>query len=113
MVRAGKSLGLAMTDLRAAFHINGERGVDGEDLIRIIGDPSPREDMVRIAMGTADIRYRAEFVGWSADITIKYNARNISDEQLAALLMQAGFGTGVGEWRPEKDGSFGMWELAA
>lgn len=113
MVRAGKSLGFAMTDLRAAFHINGERGVGGEDLIRIHGEPTPREDMVRVGMGTADIRYRAEFVDWSANITVKFNARNISEEQLAGLLMQAGFGTGLGEWRVEKDGSFGTWELAS
>jgi len=112
MVRAGKSLGLVMTDLRAAFHINGERGVDGEDLIRILGEPSMREDMVRIGQGTSDIRYRAEFVEWSAVIPVRFNARNISEEQLASLLVQAGFGTGIGEWRPEKDGSFGMWEIA-
>jgi hypothetical protein len=40
--------------LRGAFHIDGE-------LVRIKGELTPREDMVRIAMGTADIRYRGEF----------------------------------------------------
>lgn len=105
MVRAGTYLDLKMTFLRGAFHVPGE-------LIHIEGEPQPREDMVRVGMGTADIRYRGEFMPWAVELPIKYNARVISDEQLANLLVTAGFSVGVGEWRPEKDGSYGMWELA-
>lgn len=105
MVRAGTYLDLKMTFLRGAFHIPGE-------LARIEGEPQPREDMVRVGMGTADIRYRGEFDPWATELTIKFNARVISHEQLANLLVTAGFSVGVGEWRPEKDGSYGMWELA-
>ena len=39
--------------------------------VAIIGpDPIMREDMVRVGMGTADIRYRAEFRDWSALLRI-------------------------------------------
>lgn len=105
MVRAGTYLDLRMTFLRGAFHIPGE-------FTQIIGDPHPREDMVRLQGNTADIRYRGEFDPWAADLNVKFNARVISEEQLANLLVTAGFSVGVGEWRPEKDGSNGMWELA-
>lgn len=104
-VRAGTYADLKMTFLRGAFHIPGE-------MVKIEGEPTPREDMVRIGMGTADIRYRAEFKQWSARIPVHYNARAITAEQLANLFRIAGFSVGVGEWRPERDGSFGRFEVA-
>ena len=97
---------LPMTYLRGAFHING-------DMVRIEGEPQPREDMVRIGMGTADIRYRGEFRDWRVSLSVRYNARAISAEQIINLLNVAGFAVGIGEWRPEKDGSFGMFHVAA
>ncbi|MGI8483538.1 MAG: hypothetical protein ACR2OU_04670 [Thermomicrobiales bacterium] len=111
MVRAGTYLDQKMTFLRGTFHVNGMRTPEGDDLIPIIGEPRMREDMVKIQM-TTDIRYRGEFWPWEAELPIRFNSRSISEEQLASLLVQAGFGTGIGEWRPEKNGSFGMWELA-
>lgn len=98
--------GLKMTEVRGAFHIAGE-------LIRIEGEPSPREDMVRIGMGTADIRYRGEFREWAATIVLRANVNAISPEQLVNLFNLAGFGVGVGEWRPERDGSYGMFHVAS
>jgi hypothetical protein len=103
-IRGAKALGMVMADTRAAFHITG-------DLLPIDGEPRPREDMVRVGMGTADIRYRAEFVEWSIDLPIAYNARMVSVEQIVAMLDAGGFGTGIGEWRPEKDGQFGRFHV--
>lgn len=103
-IRGAKGLGMVMADMRAAFHVEG-------DLVTINGDPRPREDMVRVGMGTADIRYRAEFPTWSIDLPITYNARMISAEQIVAMLDAGGFGTGIGEWRPEKDGQFGRFHV--
>ena len=57
MVRAGKQLGMVMTDLRGRFHVMAEEG----DLIQIMGEPHIREDMVRLATGVADIRFRGEY----------------------------------------------------
>ena len=81
------------------------------DLLRINGDPQPREDMVRLQGNTADIRYRGEFPKWSIDLPITYNARIVSAEQLVAMLDAGGFGTGIGEWRTEKDGQFGRFHV--
>lgn len=91
---------------RQAFHISG-------DLVPILGsEPKKRQDMVRVGMGTADIRYRAEFWPWYAPLEISYNTRMFSIEQIMNLLNTAGFGVGVGEWRPERDGQFGRFHCA-
>lgn len=93
------------TTARGAFRIQGEFAV-------IEGIPEMREDMVRIGMGTADIRYRGEFKTWSTELNIVYNPRAISVEQIVNLLNIGGFSNGIGEWRPSKDGSFGTFHVA-
>jgi hypothetical protein len=96
--------GISKVEARGAFHIVG-------DLVQIEGKPSPREDMVRVGMGTADIRYRGEFREWSTSITVRHNTNVLSVEQIANLFNTAGFAVGVGEWRPQRDGSFGMFHV--
>lgn len=105
-VRAGTYCDMKMTFLRGAFHVEGE-------LVQIEGDPKMREDMVRVGVGTADIRYRPEFPTWTATLNVVYNARAITVEQIVNLFNIAGFAVGVGEWRPEKDGQYGRFEVAA
>ncbi len=98
--------GTKMTVARGAFHVEGE-------FVKIHdADPTPREDMVRVGMGTADIRYRAEFKGWTAKVPVTYNKAALSKEQIVNLFNLAGFGVGVGEWRPEKDGPYGRFHVA-
>ena len=93
------------TTLRGAFHIAGEYAeIQGKP-------PVIREDMVRIGMGTADIRYRPEFKEWSVTLDISYNSQAISAEQITNVLNIGGFAVGVGEWRPAKDGSFGTYHV--
>lgn len=91
---------------RQAFHI------DGEWALISGSEPRMREDMVRIGMGTADIRYRGEFFPWFTTLTIAFNDRVMSAEQILNMLNTAGFGVGVGEWRPEKDGQYGRFHVA-
>jgi hypothetical protein len=90
---------------RGAFHIKGEMAV-------IEGTPEMREDMVRVGMGTADLRYRGEFKEWRTTIRVRFNESVISPEQIINLFNTAGFALGVGEWRPQKDGSYGMFHVA-
>ena len=91
---------------RQAFHVDGEFAIIEGD------EPKMREDMVRVGMGTADIRYRGEFKKWFTTIAVKYNANVMSAEQILNLMQTAGFAVGVGEWRPEKDGQFGRFHVA-
>lgn len=97
--------GMTKVLARGAFHIS-------TDLVEIQGKPKPREDMVRIAMGTADIRYRAEFTKWRVRLSVSYNVNVISAEQIVNLFETAGFGIGVGENRPQKNGSWGRFHVA-
>lgn len=98
--------GVTKVAARQAFHVQG-------DLVPVLGSkPKMREDMVRVGMGVADIRYRAEFWPWHATLKISYNTRALSLEQIMNLLNTAGFGVGVGEWRPERDGQYGRFHCA-
>lgn len=106
-VAAGFRAGVTknMVSMNAAFHIDGE-------FVEIKGTPDMREDMVRVGMGVADIRYRGEFKTWSAEFVVKYNASEISFEQIANLFNLGGFACGIGEWRVEKGGTYGMYHVA-
>ena len=71
-----------------------------------------REDMVRVGMGAADIRYRGQFNNWYADLTITYNANgDKSLDDILTIINAGGYTCGIGEWRPERDGQYGMYEI--
>lgn len=97
--------------LRGVFFIES----DPDGMIEIQSDaPVMREDMVRIGMGTADIRYRGEFRNWSAKMTLSYNKNGNYDlESIINMINAGGYICGVGEWRPEKDGTYGMFHVLA
>ena len=95
--------------MRGAFYIDS----DENGMIEIHSDtPEMREDMVKVGMGTADIRYRGEFKNWCADLTISYNANGqYSLENIVNIINAGGYVCGVGEWRPERDGQNGMFHV--
>jgi len=98
--------GLPMTVARGALFIM-------DTLTPIEGEPQMREDVVRIGRGIAQSRFRGEFpLPWKAHVRIRYNAKAVSPGQVVNLLNSAGFGVGIGEWRPERNGSFGMFHVA-
>lgn len=96
--------------LRGVFFIEG----DENQMIEIHSDtPIMREDMVKVGMGTADIRYRGEFRGWWAELRITYNKNGqYTLEQIINIVNAGGYVCGVGEWRPERDGQYGMFHVA-
>jgi hypothetical protein len=105
-VSLGKSV-ISQTQARQAIRVMG-------DYVKIEGTPTMREDVVKVGKfpnKVADLRYRAEFKRWSCVLLIKYNARVLTKEQIVNLLSLAGFAVGVGEWRPEKSGQFGMFKI--
>ena len=115
MVKGGARVfgkAVKMTELRqlCIFLADG-LGVDGTQLARLIGpEPLMREDMVRVGMGTADIRYRAEYRNWSTILRVEY-VPSVIDLSSVVALIDAGGTNGVGEWRPEKSGSYGTYEV--
>ena len=71
--------------LQGAFFID---GVGEEQLAEVKGDkPHIREDMVRVGMGAADIRYRGEFDHWHMNLTLRYNKNGqYSLEQILNII---------------------------
>lgn len=96
--------------MRGAFFIDG----DENQMVEIFSDvPVIREDMVKVGMGTADIRFRGEFRNWYADLTISYNKNGqYSLEQIINIINAGGYVCGIGEWRPERDGQYGMFHVS-
>ena len=97
MIRGAKMIGLVMKDTQTSFFIQAD--CQETQLVRIIGDSRLRTDMVRIGMGQADVRYRPEYLDWSAILTIEYNEGMLSAEQIYQLVSAAGYGCGISECR--------------
>jgi hypothetical protein len=100
------------TGLRGAYFINPLDDPEG-DMAEIKGClPVMREDMVKIGMGTADIRWRPMYENWYMDLLLSYNASgNISLDDIFNIINAGGYCVGIGEWRPEKDGKFGTYHV--
>lgn len=95
--------------LRGSYFLHTDFG----DMAEIKGSiPEIREDMVRVGMGSADLRYRGEFREWYMDMILEYNAGgDLSLEQIINVINAGGYTVGIGEWRPEKDGTFGRYHV--
>jgi hypothetical protein len=103
-VRAATDVGQKMTDMRRLLHIL-------DEFTEINGKPTMREDTVVVGRGSGDLRYRGCFENWKATIEIEYNSSLIDEANILNLINTAGYGVGVGDWRPEKNGQFGRFAI--
>lgn len=105
---------VSMTLLRQVLFF---RGIltdgDTQQLVAIEGEPRMREDVVRLggAARSADLRYRPEFPSWRATLEVTFVTSAISRQSVLSLIDAGGLGIGVGEWRPEKRGEFGCFQV--
>ena len=61
---------------------------------------------------TADLRYRVMFEEWRIPLRVKYlSGAAVSIEQILNAINLSGFVVGIGEWRPERKGQFGMFHV--
>lgn len=102
---------VTMTSLRQSIFMRGEPGEDGLSLTEIIGHAEMREDVVRVGQGGTDLRYRPMFREWRAVLTVTYVTSMLTRGSLLSLIDAGGMGVGVGEWRPEKKGDFGCFQV--
>lgn len=86
-------------------------GEGRHELARIEGDPQMREDVVRVGRGGADLRYRPEFTDWRTTLEVTYVTSALTRDSVLSLIDAAGMGVGVGEWRPERDGTNGTFRI--
>jgi len=109
IIRAAKMIGMVMKDTQTAFFVKADD--EETQLVRIYGDSRMRQDMVRVGMGSADVRFRPEYPTWEANLTIEFNEGILSLDQIYQLVKAAGYGCGIGEMRPEK-GKFNYGRFA-
>jgi hypothetical protein len=103
-----KDMGLPKTLVRKGLFIH----ADESDLIAIeTPGVKMREDVVRVGMGSTDLRYRPEFREWGATLRLDFDQDLLTAESVVNLLNRAGFGVGIGENRPEKGGDWGRFEV--
>lgn len=95
--------------LRGAYFFKSEYG----EVTWIQGcTPVMREDMVKVGMGSSDLRYRPMFENWYCDLILTINTGfGMSVDDIINVINAGGAGVGVGEWRPEKDGIFGTYHV--
>lgn len=108
----GKSV--TQTSLRQFLFMRGIlTKADPQQLVEIHGEPQMREDIVRLGgmSRSADLRYRPEFREWSATLIVTYVTSSLARTSVLSLIEAGGLGIGVGEWRPEKRGEFGTYEI--
>lgn len=110
---------------RQAFRVMGEPmdakgAIDGSfvrtALVPLVAhEPTIREDVVRLAgpSRTAEMRYRPEYSVWGVVLGVMLNPQVISIGQLGSMFQAAGHGVGVGDYRPERDGDCGTFELVS
>lgn len=82
-----------------------------DELCEIKGDLSMSEDYARNPMsGGAVVCIRPKFTNWSITFTMQYD-NTYSLEQLVNFINMGGFGCGIGCWRVEKGGMYGMFHV--
>lgn len=61
----------------------------------------------------SNTKHTPQFHDWNCQLTIRYDANNISEADIATLIDYAGFYYGIGIWAPrcKSGGSFGMYEI--
>lgn len=107
---AHKDIGLEKKLLRKSLFVRPDDKVN--NLIAMeTEEPIMREDVVRIGQSQTDIRYRPEFLDWAMTLKLEFDSQALSQENILNLIERAGFGVGLGEWRPEKDGEYGRFSV--
>lgn len=55
--------------------------------------------------------FRPEFRDWSCEFIVRYNAAQITTDQIINLLKVGGFHNGLGSWSPRSNGTYGTFVL--
>lgn len=101
--------GVAKTEAQRLLFMPGE-------LVAMYGTPQLRLDIVRSAdmKKTPDLRSRAFFPKWGAEINIQYMQPRLNAKAVVGMLANAGQLIGIGDFRQQKGkGSFGLFRVIA
>lgn len=111
LISACRVAGLVMTKAKLSIFCV-QDDIDEEDgtpLVYLQGDEPERTMMhVRLESGVASIAVRPMWREWEADVRLKWDADQFSQQDVANLLERAGQQVGVGEGRHDSKKSNGM-----
>lgn len=113
-VWAKKGLAAVASDLPGGSRAQLERLVQAQgERIPIWGIPKLHMSMVRMAgfSKTPDVRTRVIITEWCTKVTLRYVAGVLTSATVGNLLGAAGIMQGMGEWRPQKGGIYGQYEI--
>lgn len=112
MLDAAVTLGIPKTHIKRSIRIRGDIvELKYDELNRRVDNPKRGGQS-----GAPDVRHRPEFINWSMDLMLQYDADIISPDQIINLINQGGFCSGIGDWRPSSPkskslGTHGMFEV--
>ena len=116
MISACRLVGFVMTRAKISVFIKAD-GFDADDktpLVKIVkGEPKYLESYVRLETGVIDLHARPMWdPGWEADVTVSFDADQLTLADIGNLLARVGVQVGIGEGRPDSKKSAGMgWGL--
>jgi hypothetical protein len=110
MIDACRTAGFVMTKAKMTIFVEEDGyGEDGTPLVMITeGAPKHVEHIVRNATGVIDIRARAMWEYWEAELHLTWDGDQFGYEDVCNLLMRAGLQVGLLEGRPFSKNSAGM-----
>jgi hypothetical protein len=118
MVRGGKGLKLAGAGRLGLNTILGASVFPASELTVLLdpatGDPLTTyvHDRRRVVHGGgAVMSSRPRFEAWAADIDLEYDTLQLSDQDVINAVDRAGITVGVGNYRPEKGGPYGRFQV--
>lgn len=110
MISACRLCGFKMTLGKLSVFVEAD-GFDYEDstpLIKITGKPKMDVRHARNASGVCDLRARPLWNEWSATVRVRYDADQMSLEDICNLMARVGLQVGIGEGRPDSRDSNGL-----
>jgi hypothetical protein len=83
--------------------------------INLFGVPQFFMAMVRNSgfNATPDVRTRPIFPEWACAVTLRYMRPNLTERVMGRLAGAGGKIRGIGDWRPEKGGPYGTWDIVS
>jgi len=112
MIRGAKFVDkLPMTDVRAGVFVDVDSIIHGVPAAHIKGTAVKDSRHAANKGGAPDYRTRVVLPEWEYTLRFKVTTTILSVEQALTCLVNGGEGVGVGDYRPEKNGVHGRWEV--
>lgn len=100
--------GLTFDSLQYRLDYEGPRDIDGlwnGGDSKYVSREAVRNQAARI------MRTRPMFPDWAVSFNVEFDTRDLDANLFAEILVRAGTKTGIGDWRPQKLGPYGTFDV--